>query len=145
MKSGKRGLSAVECVLITCVSFTAVSLLLSLISAISGNFMALSDRSILELLTCTGLIGLIMFFTSKLPLRSAPAQILVELAVVAAVILGVGGGAFGWFPWQPLTVLFVCGVFIAVFAITYLVMLLQNKLASDQINRKIQEKRHEHD
>ena len=98
MKSGKRGLSAVECVLITCVSFTAVSLLLSLISAISGNFMALSDRSILELLTCTGLIGLIMFFTSKLPLRSAPAQILVELAVVAAVILGVGGGEFGWFP-----------------------------------------------
>ncbi|WP_102048731.1 DUF3021 family protein [Pygmaiobacter massiliensis] len=131
-----------ELILVDCVSYTVVSLILAFLSFFD-LVMGLNPRVLFQLFAVTTLICFLMYLTSFLPIESPWAEMLVSLADVGVVVLGVGGGIFRWFPWQAKYIWMVSGVFVIVYFITYGIILLQNKIASDQINRILQEKRRE--
>ena len=136
----RESLKITECILIDCVSYTVVSVILALLS-MPGKVMALEYRTMLELFFCTTLICAIMYGIGKLPLQSTLLEAFLQLLDVAVVILGVGGGLFHWFPWKGEAIWIVVCVFVATYFVTYGVMLLQNKVASDKINLILKEKR----
>ena len=136
----KEKLTVMECMAIDCVSYTVVSLTLSVLDAFAGG-MTIYYGNILELFCCTTVICAGMYGIGLIPLRSGRTRILLQLLDVAAVILGIGGGVFAWFPWTWDVVLFVVCIFVFVYFITYGVILLQNKLVSDRINLILKEKR----
>ena len=131
-----------ELILVDCVSYTVVSLILAFLSFFD-LVMGLNPRVLFQLFAVTTLICFLMYLTSFLPIESPWAEMLVSLADVGVVVLGVGGGIFRWFPWQAQYIWMVSGVFVIVYFITYGIILLQNKIASDQINRILQKKRRE--
>lgn len=131
-----------ELILVDCVSYTVVSLILAFLSFFD-LVMGLNPRVLFQLFAVTTLICFLMYLTSFLPIESPWAEMLVSLADVGVVVLGVGGGIFRWFPWQAKHIWMVSGVFVIVYFITYGIILLQNKIASDQINRILQKKRRE--
>lgn len=131
-----------ELILVDCVSYTVVSLILAFLSFFD-LVMGINPRVLFQLFAVTTLICFLMYLTSFLPIESPWAEVFVSLADVGVVVLGVGGGIFRWFPWQAKYIWMVSGVFVIVYFITYGIILLQNKIASDQINRILQKKRRE--
>ena len=133
-------LSFKDCVLIDCISFTVVTVLLAALSLLGTPNMSISLRELLELFFCTTLIAVLMYFTSKLPLESFVIATAVDFADVAAVILGVGGLVFHWFPWRWQYVLQVVLILTAVFLITWAVMIYQSRDTAKKINQIIMER-----
>lgn len=133
-------LSLKECILIDCISFTVVTILISTLWFIGDTTILLENRYLLELFSCTTLISILMYFTSKIPLESQLLSMLLLLADVAAVILGAGGLVYRWFPWEWQYVLQVVIILIIVFFITHYILLWQNKETAKKINEIIKER-----
>lgn len=131
-----------ECVLIDCVSFTAVSVILSLLS-FNEDLMSEFDHAMaLEIFVCTTLISVLIYLTSRFRYRSAVMAEAVRLGCVAVCVLGIGG-IFHWFPWEGKYIFEACLIFVAVFIITSAVLFWQASSIANKINRKIREKEHE--
>ena len=133
-------ISIKECVLIDCISFTVVTILVSTLWFIADTTILLENRYLLELFCCTTLISILMYFTSKIPVESQILAMMLLLFDVAAVILGVGGGIFRWFPWEWKYVLQIIVILVIVFFVTHLVMIWQSRDTAKKINRIIKER-----
>jgi hypothetical protein len=133
-------LSLKECILIDCISFTVVTILISILWFITDATLYLENRYLLELFCCTTLISIFMYFTSRIPIESQLLAMLLLLADVAIVILGVGGLLFQWFPWEWKYVLQVMVILVIVFFVTHYILLWQNKETARKINEIIKER-----
>ncbi|MCQ4638204.1 DUF3021 domain-containing protein [Anaerovorax odorimutans] len=131
-----------ECVLIDCVSFTAVSVILSLLSFNEDLMSGFDHTMALEVFACTTLISILMYPISRISFRSAVMAEAAKLLDVAVCVLGFGG-SFGWFPWEGKYIFEACLIFVAVFIITSAVLFWQASSIANKINRKIREKEHE--
>lgn len=132
-------LSLKACAISDCVSYTAASMILSLLSLSPAHGPDINLHFNLELFLCTTLIAVFMFPTSRIPVESRAADILIKLSIVAAVILGVGGGLFKWFPWTPFYVAEVVCILMVVFVFTYGLLLWNELQIAKKINQKIKE------
>ena len=136
-------LTVKTCVLIDCISFTTVMVILSCLSFHANLMTDFTNVFALELFGCTTAISILIFFTSRIRFRSTMAAELAKLLDVAICVLGLGGGVFGWFPWERMYLLEVCLVFVAVFIVTYTVLLWQTSNTAHKINQKIKEREDE--
>lgn len=127
-------------ILVDCVSFTAITLILSLSDAI-GWSCGMGCVFLLQLFGCCTLICLLMWLTDHWEKQRVITDMLVRLADVAVVILGVGGGVFHWFPWTVHDIVPVCVAFTVVFLMTYVVMLIQDKFVTQAINEYLKKKK----
>ncbi len=132
-----------ECVFIDCVSFTVATVLVSALWFIDDRTTLVENRYFLELFCATTLISGLMYFTSKIPLESQFLAMSLLLFDVAAVILGLGGGIFHWFPWEGKYVLQIIATLVTVFFVTHLIMVWQSRDTARKINQKIKEREHD--
>lgn len=135
-------LTVKDCVLIDCISFTCVSVLLSTLACFSDPelVMGMNQFVYLQLFVCTTAISILMYLTSKIQVKSQITASFISLLDIAAVIYGIGGGIFCWFPWRPAVVFEVGIILFLVFLVTNWVMIWQNKEIAKAINKKLQER-----
>ena len=132
-----------DCVLIDCISYTSVSMLLSALAYFSDPDLVMSVMdhiAYLQLFACTTTISVLMYFTSKLPVKSQIAAAFLSLLDIAAVIYGIGGGVFKWFPWRTSYIIEVGIILTLVFLVTNWIMMWQNREIAKAINKKLQER-----
>lgn len=129
-----------ESVLILCISYTSASVLISLLAFNPKLTMIINNITYLQLFVCNMLISLLMYFTSKIPVESQLAEMLIQFLDVAVVIYGVGGGIFKWMPWKLMYIAEVFIILAVVFLVTYGIMLWQNREVARAINKKIEER-----
>lgn len=131
-----------DSILITCISYTAVAVILSVLALISPGFtMELTSITYLQLFGCTTIISCLMYFTSKIQVESQIAANLIQILDIAIVVYGVGGGLFQWFPWEITYIAEVAFILIVVFLFTNYIMIWQNNEITKAINKKIKERK----
>ena len=129
-----------NCMLINCISFTTVMVILSCLSFDADLMTDFTNVFALEVFGCTTMISVLIFFTSRIRFRSVLAIEFTKLLDVAVCVLGLGGGVFGWFPWEGKYILEVCLVFVAVFLVTSALLLWHTSSTANKINKKIKER-----
>ncbi|MFQ9287601.1 MAG: hypothetical protein ACLR3X_05390, partial [Intestinibacter bartlettii] len=105
-----------ESIVISCVSYTAVMIIISIL-----NGMGISDLNWifnLELFVVTTLISLFMYIIDKLNIESQPVYMFLQIISVAISVLGIGGGIMKWFRWTLEYVSITTGIFVVVYLIT---------------------------
>lgn len=131
-----------DCILIDCISFTAATMLVSLLSIFSEQQSMLDYYKYnIQMFVCTTLISVLIYFSSKIKIESQIICEAISLIIVGSVIIGIGGGIFKWFNFNLKKELIqVIVVFIMVYLITNFIMLWQNNELSKKINKKIKER-----
>lgn len=119
-----------------CVSFTVLVLIYTVMCVFGIS--SVNEAVILILLLMTTCIAAAIFFADKLPVNSAVLQIVIDLAIIAAVVFGIGG-PIGFIPLDTGNVLVVMAMIIAVYFATFGVLVIKNKTDADDINKKIKE------
>ena len=126
-----------ESIVISCVSYTAVMIIISILNGMGVT--GLSWKFNLELFLVTTLISLFMYIIDKLNIESQPVYMILQILSVAISVLGIGGGFMKWFSWTLEYVSITTGIFVVVYLITYGVTFLINSITSEKINQKITE------
>ena len=126
-----------ESIVISCVSYTAVMIIISILNGMGVT--GLSWKFNLELFLVTILISLFMYIIDKLNIESQPVYMILQILSVAISVLGIGGGIMKWFSWTLEYVSITTGIFVVVYLITYGVTFLINSITSEKINQKITE------
>ena len=126
-----------ESIVISCVSYTAVMIIISILNGMGVT--GLSWIFNLELFLVTTLISLFMYIIDKLNIESQPVYIILQILSIAISVLGIGGGIMKWFSWTLEYVSITTGIFVVVYLITYGVTFLINSITSEKINQKITE------
>ncbi len=124
-----------ESIVISCVSYTAVMIIISILNGMGVT--ELSWVFNLELFLVTTLISLFMYIIEKLNIESQPVYMILQILSVAISVLGIGGGIMKWFSWTLEYVSITTGIFVVVYLITYGVTFLINSITSEKINQKI--------
>ena len=124
-----------ESIVISCVSYTAVMIIISILNGMGVT--ELSWVFNLELFLVTTLISLFMYIIDKLNIESQPVYMILQILSVAISVLGIGGGVMKWFSWTLEYVSITTGIFVVVYLITYGVTFLINSITSEKINQKI--------
>ena len=124
-----------ESIVISCVSYTAVMIIISILNGMGVT--GLSWKFNLELFLVTTLISLFMYIIDKLNIESQPVYMILQILSVAISVLGIGGGFMKWFSWTLEYVSITTGIFVVVYLITYGVTFLINSITSEKINQKI--------
>ena len=119
-----------------CVSFTVLVLIYTVLCVFGMS--SVNEIAILILLLMTTCIAAAIFFADKLPVNSAALRIVIDLAIIVAVVFGIGGPT-GFIPLEPGNVLVVMAMIIAVYFATFGVLIIKNKADADDINKKIKE------
>lgn len=120
--------------IMNCISYTVTSFVLSLLSAFK-IVQNMDYHILLQLLICTSVISLVMFFDSKRK------ELILGLMCGIIVVLCLGGGVFHRFPWSASYVIMVILIFIVSYLVSYSIRLVENKVMTDKINYVIKEKR----
>lgn len=131
--------SVKDCILIACISFTAVSMILSLLGYIENPLTGMGYINYLQIFVCTSLIAFFTYFVDRIPVESQGVYHILMLLNVATVIFGVGGGIFHWFSWSLTNILIVGVILTVVYIITTLVMFWQDREVAKMINNRIKE------
>ena len=126
-----------ESIVISCVSYTAVMIIISILNGMGVT--ELSWVFNLELFLVTTLISLFMYIIEKLNIESQPVYMILQILSVAISVLGIGGGIMKWFSWTLEYVSITTGIFVVVYLITYGVTFLINSITSEKINQKIKD------
>ena len=126
-----------ESIVISCVSYTAVMIIISILNGMGVT--GLSWKFNLELFLVTTLISLFMYIIDKLNIESQPVYMILQILSVAISVLGIGGGVMKWFSWTLEYVSITTVIFVVVYLITYGVTFLINSITSEKINQKITE------
>ena len=126
-----------ESIVISCVSYTAVMIIISILNGMGVT--GLSWKFNLELFLVTTLISLFMYIIDKLNIESQPVYMILQILSVAISVLGIGGGVMKWISWTLEYVSITTGIFVVVYLITYGVTFLINSITSEKINQKITE------
>lgn len=124
-----------ESIVISCVSYTAVMIIISILNGMGVT--ELSWVFNLELFLVTTLISLFMYIIEKLNIESQPVYMILQILSIAISVLGIGGGIMKWFSWTLEYVSITTGIFVVVYLITYGVTFLINSITSEKINQKI--------
>ena len=95
-----------------CVSFTVLVLIYTVLCVFGMS--SVNEIAILILLLMTTCIAAAIFFADKLPVNSAALRIVIDLAIIVAVVFGIGGPT-GFIPLEPGNVLVVMAMIIAVY------------------------------
>lgn len=132
-----------DCVVCNCISYTVLTIILSLLAFNPDLMEKMTHIYTLKLFLCTTLISIFVYLTSRLPIESQPLYMLLQLLSVATVVLGIGGGLLHIFPWERNIVLEVIAVLIAVYFITYGIMVWHSNVIANKINKKLQERENE--
>lgn len=126
------------CLVATCVSFTAAILLSALLAWWLPEYMAvLGQAYVLELFVVTSVVNVLLTVSHNRICEGIFADMLLDLWVVLFGVLGLGGGLFHWFPWQPVYIIEVIGILLMVYFVTYSIMFLQNRELARKINEQI--------
>lgn len=119
-----------------CISFTFIILFNGLLN-LNSLENALSLSKLLQLFVCTSLVELLMYFTNKLNIKTLPGYMFVDILDICAVMYIVGGFfkliSFGW-----QNVLIVFAGIIAVYFLTFAVMVFDDRNAVRFINKKLE-------
>lgn len=124
---------------IDCISFTLVCAILSALAYIPGLVMDITHVFNLQLFCCTTAIGVLSYLTSMFPVKSPFLADLIILLDISAVIFGMGGGIFKWFPWKLKYIILTAFIIIIVYTITNGVIIRQNIKIANAINKKLKE------
>lgn len=129
-----------DCILVDCISFTAATMLVSLLSVFSEEQLIVDYYKYnIQMFVCTTLISVLIYFSSKIKIESQIICDAIALFIVGLVIIGVGGGIFQWFSFKK-ELIQVIAIFVTVYLITNFMMLWQNNELSKKINKKIKER-----
>lgn len=129
-----------DCILVDCISFTAATMLVSLLSVFSEEQLIVDYYKYnIQMFVCTTLISVLIYFSSKIKIESQIICDAIALFIVGLVIVGVGGGIFQWFSFKK-ELIQVIAIFVTVYLITNFMMLWQNNELSKKINKKIKER-----
>lgn len=117
-----------------CVSFTVLILIYTVLCLFGLS--TVNEAAVLILLLMTTCIAVLIFFTDKLPVDSLILRIVIDLAVIIAIVF-ILGGTTGFIPLEPGYILVVLLMIVVVYFITYAVLIIQNKADAEDINKKI--------
>lgn len=140
MKAGNKLMKLIDYLIMDCISYTVVSLLLSILSSM-GIVKNMDYRILLQLLLCTTIISLVMYIVNRIVIDSWWKELVIGLINGSLVVLVMGGALFHWFPWKYQYVAMVIVIFIASYLTAYGIRLAENKMMSDKINHIIKERR----
>ncbi len=120
---------------VACTSFTILMLIFTVLSLfdITGTVNAIA---VLVLMAMTMIIAVALFFTDKIPVSTQLARSAMDMAVILAVVLGLGS-AFGVVPLTSDAIAVAVAMSAAVYAGTVLIMMIKTKSDVDEINRTI--------
>ncbi|MDE6148970.1 MAG: hypothetical protein K2F81_02600 [Ruminococcus sp.] len=123
---------------ISCISFTFVLLVDILLNLDSLNNVNITFSELMQLFVCTSLIALLMFFTDKLDVKTIPGFMLVDILDICAVMYIFGMGLFRFITpsWENVLVTF--GIIVAVYFLTFAVMVFDDRNAVRFINNKLE-------
>ena len=128
-----------------CISFTLIIVLNSLLNIdqlFSGTMSGISWRDLLILFAATSLVELLMYFTDKLPLASAPLIVLIDLLDIAVVIYPTCL-LFDMFPFTWGNVILIGVLIVLVYAGVFAVSMIKAREDVKAINRKLKRTRRE--
>ena len=120
-----------------CTSFTLVVLL----------YVALADwmeadvtvRSIWDLFAICAAVGVVIFLTDLLPVRSVPLRLVIAFFDVCATVFLVGGAVLKFIPLDAAIILTVLGMICAAYAAVFAVSIVNERIAAADINHKVME------
>lgn len=127
-------------VVLDCISYTIVSLLLSILSSF-GVVQNMDYRILQQLFFCTTVFSLIVMIINGFLVESRWKSFVTGLVNGIVIVLAIGGGLFHWFPWKAHYIALVVLTFLVTYLIVYGFQLLENKKATDQINQVITERK----
>lgn len=124
--------------IINCISFTYIILCLCFINKL--NFVDyLPIKAILQLFLMTTLVQVVMFFTDKLPIKSTPLSIFIQLFDIFIVVFPVGI-YFKFFNLTLENIVIISIINISLYIFIYLLLIIRNQLDAFFINTKINNK-----
>ncbi len=135
-----------DCSATCCISYTLVSLILSLLNTYNNLMADDAWKHNLELFTVCFVIALLMFLMriimkqDEVP-RVSLGIVAADLLIVAAPVLGLGGFVFHWFDVFSPQVLFPIGILLIVYALTATIFYFSTKKTEKELNRKINERK----
>ena len=120
-----------------CTSFTLVVLL----------YVALADwmeadvtvRSIWDLFAICAAVGVVIFLTDLLPVRSVPLRLVIAFFDVCATVFLVGGAVLKFIPLDAAIILTVLGMICAAYVAVFAVSIVNERIAAADINHKVME------
>ena len=120
-----------------CTSFTLVVLL----------YVALADwmeadvtvRSIWDLFAICAAVGVVIFLTDLLPVRSVPLRLVIAFFDVCATVFLVGGAVLKFIPLDAAIILTVLGMICAAYVAVFAVSIVNERIAAADIKHKVME------
>lgn len=122
---------------ISCISFTFIILINVLLNLDSLNA-EFSFKELAQLFICTSLIAILMYFTDKLNIKTRPVSMLVDILDICAVMYIVGMGLFKMFAPSLQNVIINLVIIIAVYFLTFAVMVFDDRNAVRFINKELE-------
>lgn len=125
---------------ICCISFTILELVISVLH-ITGIFLGETTwMNNIEMFTVCFCIGILIFITDIFTKNTREGylnffQILVHLFDVSLSVFGLGGLVFHWFSWED--ILGVFGILSFIYFVVYGIMILNQKISANMINKEI--------
>lgn len=120
---------------IDCISFTVLLLLFSGLSAF--ELTTVTAEAVAMLFLMTTCVAVLMSFTDRIGTEGSAANMIVDLADVIGVVFVIGG-ITGFVPLEPVYVLIVLAMIVAVYFITFGVMMIKTKADAEHINQRIE-------
>ncbi|MGN0550674.1 MAG: DUF3021 family protein [Acutalibacteraceae bacterium] len=115
----------------TSFSIVSVILALSVYTQLGNDFTAESE---LQLFLCTTIISVLTICIAQINRISWLLVILLQAISVEAVIIGIGGFVFSWFPITFEYVAIVTGICIVAYILTLLIWYFNRKAQANKIN-----------
>ena len=131
-------------ILISCISYTILSLTLTLISYLPNITIQSQYTVDLSLFVITTLVTVLTTITSQIKTESFLLENILYILDMFVLVYGVGGGIFKWFSWQWPSILLVAVICMIIYLFTYLIIYFNNKITAIKINKKLEEYHHEH-
>lgn len=127
-----------------CISFTLITIWYTASAAI-GFTDPVDSTIIWQLLLINFAVSLLMCFTDRIPFRSQLPWILVSIADIFVCVFLIGGVVLKMFTFRPVMVAVISVLIVCVFFLVYGILYLKSRADADHINRKIREKRQNHE
>ena len=132
-------------VICTCVSFTCVSLILSILATI--GYITTTPWSYCTYFIVTSIISFLQILFShlfpSLDILSPRGALLRLLVAVMLPVFGIGGGIFHWFPLSWRYILLVLAICVSVYFMVTAALALKSRSDAEEINSVIQNKKKE--
>lgn len=120
-----------------CTSFTIVVMLYATLADWMGADVTV--RSIWDLFAICAAVGVVLFLTDILPVRSVPLRLAIAFFDVCATVFLVGGAVLKFIPLDPPIILTVLGMICAAYAAVFAVSIVNERIAAADINHKVME------